>query len=197
MNFNRNAKELTADDKQRLDCRMIAFKHHLMNCRVLYWDIVNSRKIESEQRSNIQNALIEYLNTLYQIHPESTMDFLITGCTKKYKEAVYKGEYYCLLGDAAIISLSPNAYVEQIINELSERVLKGNLARTAIGYYISNNDFYTPDHDFYLLELEYFKKQMILGKINDTMPSDEQIETYCSRNKKHIKCLEYINRNDL
>lgn len=196
MNFDRKAIK-SVDDRLYLDCRMVAFKHNLMDCRFLYWDIVNSKKIESIQRRNIQKLLIEYLYNVYRRHPEDISDFLITEVIKDIKSPYYKGKYWCINGDGIILGITTDANTQKIIDELSNEVLLGESARTAIGYYTGNNDFILPDDDMRVLELSYFKNQMILGQINDTKPSEEQIEEYYRENFKYVKQMELIHRKEI
>jgi len=189
MNFDRKGIELDKD-RDWLDRRMIAFKHNLMNQRFLYWDIIGSRKMEKVDRNNVQNLLIQYLNNLDKRHPEDIKNFLITEHTRKYKGSYYKGNYWCIQGDGIILGITSNANLQRIVDELSHEVLGGYVARTAIGYYTGNNNFVLPDYDMYVLDFPYFKNQMILGQINDTRPSREQIEEYYRENSKHIKHIK-------
>lgn len=168
-----------------LDRRMLAFKKNLIDRRILFFDMVNSRNLLSK-RNEIQIRLFNFLNNLKNNYSNSITNFSITEHLKEYKKALYMYEYYCgVYGDAAIINLTENANIDNITKELQQI---SNM-RLAIGYYISNNDFYTPDDEFYLLESKYFKHQMIIGKINDTKPTDNQIEEYCRLNSKHIRKL--------
>lgn len=197
MNFDRNDEKLSSEYTDWLDCRMIAFKQKLMNCRTLYWDMVDSRKMLPSHRLEVQEKLINYIKNLQKIHPEAVTDFDITKREKLLKKEMYKGNYWLQYGDAIMINITDNANIEGIVNDLSSQVLNGGDARVAIGYYTGNNDFVSPGDDLYILESEYFKNQMVLGKVNDTMPSEEQIQEYYTNNIRHIQNIERIHAVDI
>ena len=49
----------------------------------------------------------------------------------------------------------------------------------------------------FVLDFPYFKNQMVLGKINDTKPSVEQIEEYYVKNFKHVEKMELIHKKEI
>jgi len=204
MNFDRKSKELYGEKCDWLDCRMIAFKHNLMDNRILYLDIVNSTKMDTTQFRKIHNMLIEYMHNLPKRHPEDISDFLVTENIKNYKKYYEEYKYYYVLGgdtgvgDELMLGITPNANVQKIVDEISNEVLNGEVARCAIGYYAGNNEFWTPDYDMYVLNnIKYFKNQLILGEINDTRPSKEQIDKYYKENFEYVNRMESIHRKDI
>ncbi len=196
MNFNRQDELFYSDYKEWLDYRMMAFKHHLMDNRLLYFDMVNSREILVNYRQKIQNLLLEYLNILPRLHPESITSFNITEDYKNLRNLLAQN-YYMVLGDSAIIGITPHAQIADIIEGLNTQIFNNISVRYAVGYYTGCNDFWSVTDEYYMLESHYFKGQMILGKINDTKPTSNQIEDYYSRNTKYIKKMEMIHHNNL
>lgn len=198
MNFDRKSKELYGEQPDWLDCRMIAFKHNLMNRRILYWDIVDSTKMEVVKRRNVQQLLIEYMDDLSKRHPEDISDFSITENTRRIKGSFYQRKYWSISGgDNIILGVSPSANIQRITDELSTEVLGGGVGRTAIGYYTGNNDFFPPGYDMFVLDFQYLKHQMALDQINDTRPSKDQIDEYYRENSEHVKRMELIHKENI
>ena len=183
MLFDRESKILSASQANRIDNRMLAFKYNLMNSKLLYWDIKNSKSIPAIERRILQKNIINYLNNLTHSHPEYITNFSLP---LEYKQELFSNKYWTILGDEVILSISSQANIAEIIRELSETVLLGQDVRVAIGYYTPNSIFYPPDFDFELFSFNYFKNQLELGKINDTKPSASQLNEYFQKFSDHL-----------
>jgi len=197
MKFDRNEDIMYEEDLAWLDCRMIAFKHNLMNSRLLYWDIIGSKQIVKEERREIHNHLISYMDNLELIHPKDVMEFDLSDNFKELKGDYYKRRFWCIQGDGMIIGLTPNSNAEEIVDNLQELVLGKHKARTAIGYYTGGNGLVLPDYEMYVLDFPYFKNQMEIGIINDTKPTLEQIDEYYEKNYEKVMKMELVNKNHI
>ena len=195
MVFERDNLEMTEEDLAWLDCRMIAFKHNMMDSKLLYWDIVGSKQLSKEERRSVQGYLLDYMTDLEYEYPNDIMEFALPEHTIKYKGDYYKRKFWCIQGDGIIIGLTPDANPGQIVRELT--YITQVDARTAIGYYTSYNDLVLPDYEMHVLDFPYFKNQMKIGKIYDSKPTDFQVEEYYRKNKAKVLRMEKVNERSL
>jgi len=196
MVFERDKNIMFEEDLAWIDCRMIAFKHEMMNSRLLYWDIVNSKQIEPEERKQIQLLLIEYMHKVERKYMRDVMDFELPDYAKE-KRDFYRHESWCIHGDAIILGLTPHAEPEKIVYDLKHDVLGKQDARSTIGYYTEYSPLVLPDYEMYTLDFPYFKAQMEIGKLNDSRPTKEQVDEYYEKNHKHVMKMELVNERSI
>jgi len=192
MKFERNKKVMHEEDLAWLDCRMIAFKHNLMDSRLLYWDAVSSRTMQAKERYDLSIFLSEYLAELDNEYPDDIMNFSILESMRKYND-FYRHQYYLILGDGVVIGLTPEAEPEKIVRDLNY----AHDGRSAIGYYTGYNNLVLPDGEMHLLDFPYFKAQMKIDGLVDSKPTEEQIEEYYQKNYDKVMRMELVNKNNL
>lgn len=174
--------------KLQLDHRMVAFKHDLIKYRFLYCDIIDSRKVCASNRYDLQQAIIDYLSEFRDIYPNYTFNWQeIDGGLLK-SAMLSHHEYYFILGDEFAISLTEDANIERIIEDLA-KVIKNAEFRSAIGYFSNNFELWAPDDEFKLLDA-HFKDKTNPNTVIDTKPTQDQIEAYYYKNNSHVRKIE-------